>query len=79
LDRRPGEPQSRSGRGGGEKNSQPLPGIEPYNPDRPARSPALNRLSYHGSRGLTYIHIKGIYVMTILITLGDVKLSLCFN
>jgi hypothetical protein len=49
LDRRLGGPQSRSGRGGEEKNSQPPPGIEPYNPDRPARSSALYRLSYHGS------------------------------
>jgi hypothetical protein len=30
LDRRVGGPQSRSGRGGEEKNSQPPPGIEPY-------------------------------------------------
>jgi hypothetical protein len=29
LDRRLGGPQSRSGRGGEEKNSQPLPGFEP--------------------------------------------------
>jgi hypothetical protein len=29
LDRRLSEPQSRSGRGGEEKNSQPPPGIEP--------------------------------------------------
>jgi hypothetical protein len=29
LDRSLGGPQSRSGRGGEEKNSQPLPGIEP--------------------------------------------------
>jgi hypothetical protein len=28
LDRRLGVPQSRSGRGGEEKNSQPLPGLE---------------------------------------------------
>jgi hypothetical protein len=28
LDGRLGEPQSRSGRGGEEKNSEPLPGIE---------------------------------------------------
>jgi hypothetical protein len=49
LDRRLGGSQSLSGRGGEEKNSQPPPGIEPYNPDRPARSPALYRLSYHGS------------------------------
>jgi hypothetical protein len=29
LDRRLGEPQAWSGRGGKEKNSQPLPGLEP--------------------------------------------------
>jgi hypothetical protein len=36
FDRRLGGPQSPSGRGGEEKNSQPPPGIEPQNPDRPA-------------------------------------------
>jgi hypothetical protein len=36
LDRRLGGPQSRSGRCGEEKNSQPPPGIEPWNPDSPA-------------------------------------------
>jgi hypothetical protein len=41
LDRRLGGPQSRTGRGGEEKNSQIPPGIEPWNPDHPARSPAL--------------------------------------
>jgi hypothetical protein len=51
LDRRLGGPQSRCGCGGEEKNSQSPPGIEPCNPDRPARSPALYRLSYHGSLG----------------------------
>jgi hypothetical protein len=49
LDRRLGGPQRRSGRGGEEKNSQPTPGIEPYNPDRPACIPALYRLSHRGS------------------------------
>jgi hypothetical protein len=44
LGRRLGGPQSRSGRGGEEKNSQPPPGNETWNPDRPARSPALYRL-----------------------------------
>jgi hypothetical protein len=47
LDRGLGGPQSRSGRGGEEKNSQLPPGIESQNPDRPARNPALNRLSYN--------------------------------
>jgi hypothetical protein len=37
LDRRLGGPQSRAGRGGEEENSQPTPGIEPYNPNRPVR------------------------------------------
>jgi hypothetical protein len=37
LDRRLGGSQSRNGRGGEEKNSQPPPRIEPLNPDRPAR------------------------------------------
>jgi hypothetical protein len=42
-----GGPQSRSGRGGEEKNFQPPPAIEPQNPNRPAHSPELYRLSYH--------------------------------
>jgi hypothetical protein len=37
MDRRLGEFQSRSRRGGEEKNSQPSPGIEPENPDHPSR------------------------------------------
>jgi hypothetical protein len=48
LDRSLGGPQICSRRGD-EKNSQPPPGIEPYNSHRPARSPALYLLSYHGS------------------------------
>jgi hypothetical protein len=47
LDRRLYVPQSHSGHGGEEKNSQPPPGIEPYNPDHPACSPALYQLSYY--------------------------------
>jgi hypothetical protein len=39
VDRRLGGRQSRSGHGGEEKNSQPPPGIEPSNPDRPVRNP----------------------------------------
>jgi hypothetical protein len=46
LDRRLDGPQNRSGYGGEKKNSQPPPGIEPQNPDRPAHSPAIYRLSY---------------------------------
>jgi hypothetical protein len=44
LDRRLGEPQSRSGGGGEEKNSQPPLGIEPYNPDGLVLRPGLYRL-----------------------------------
>jgi hypothetical protein len=49
LDRRLGGPQSRFGRGDEEKNCQASPGIETYNSNRPARRPALYRLSCHGS------------------------------
>jgi hypothetical protein len=38
LDRRLGGSQSRSGRGGEEKNIQPPPEIEPYNSERPTRN-----------------------------------------
>jgi hypothetical protein len=38
LGRRLSGPQSRSGRGGEEWNSQSLPGLEPQYPDLPARS-----------------------------------------
>jgi len=43
----PGAEQLLSGRGGEEKNSKPLPILEPA--DRPDRNPALYRQSYHGS------------------------------
>jgi hypothetical protein len=58
-----GGPQNRSGRGGEEKNSQPLPGIEHQNPDRSARSPALYRLSYHGS---TWVRKQNKYKVGVL-------------
>jgi hypothetical protein len=38
LDMRLGGPQSRSGKGGEEKNSKSQPGIEPQNPDHPVCS-----------------------------------------
>jgi len=54
--------QSRSGRGGKEKNSQPLPGQKP--PDNPSRNPPLNHrpipaLSY---LFICFIHLS-IYVL----------------
>jgi hypothetical protein len=57
LDRRLGGPQSRSGRGGEEKNSQHPPGIEPYKPDRPAHNSTLCLLSY---RGFPYTSLHGL-------------------
>jgi hypothetical protein len=50
LERRLGGPQSRSGRGGEEKHSQPLPRIELHNLILLARSQSLYRLSYPGSK-----------------------------
>jgi hypothetical protein len=51
LDRWMGEPQSRSGHGVEEKNSQPPPGFEPRSSNRSARSQSLYRLRYLGSYG----------------------------
>jgi hypothetical protein len=45
LDRRLGGPQSCSGHGGEEKNSQSPPRIEPQNPDCPARSKKESKLN----------------------------------
>jgi hypothetical protein len=44
LDKRLGGLQSRSGHSGEEKNYQPPPGIEPYNPDRPVRSLQVHQI-----------------------------------
>jgi hypothetical protein len=46
LDRRLGEPQSLSGRGDEEKNSQSLPGFEPRSSDCTVHSQPLYRLSF---------------------------------
>jgi hypothetical protein len=59
LDRRMCGPQIRSGRGGEERNSQPLPGTEPYNPDRAARS--LVASSYHGSSINMHVSVITMY------------------
>jgi hypothetical protein len=44
LDRRLGEPQSLSGRGGEEKNSQPLPGLPIIQPAAQRYTTELSRL-----------------------------------
>jgi hypothetical protein len=76
LDRRLGRPQSRSGRGGEDKNSQTSPGIEPWNHDRPARSPALYRPSYHGSTVKTnYIERQSDVTKTVTCILEE----LCYK
>jgi hypothetical protein len=48
LDKRQGGPQSRSGRGDEEKNSQHP--AENRTPDRPVRNQSLYQLSYPGSQ-----------------------------
>jgi hypothetical protein len=57
LDRRLGGSQSRSGRGGEEKNSEPPPGIEPQNPDRPARYIYICIWNIYTSGGLCTLQI----------------------
>jgi hypothetical protein len=64
LDRRLGGPQSRSGRGGEEKNSQPAPGLEP--PIHPARSPTVYHCAIPASPRyetgiLTTTHQRSMY------------------
>jgi hypothetical protein len=63
LNRRLGGPKRGSGRGGEEKNSQPLPGLEP---------PMIKLVAYRYTTELSWLldlhNIK-----------GKVKLSLCFN
>jgi hypothetical protein len=56
LDRRLGGPQSRSERGGEEKNPQPLPGIEP-----PTIQPVAQRCTTELSRPLVYKIVSKIF------------------
>jgi hypothetical protein len=74
-DRRLGEFQNRSGRGGDEKNSQLPLGIGTYYPDHPARSPALYRLSYHGSL-VSKISTLSIINSQAVKTYGEVEVQL---
>jgi hypothetical protein len=66
LNRRLGESQSRSGRGGEEKNSQPLPGFEPpiIQPVAQRYTTELRRLS---GVNLTFL-IAIIIIIIIIIT-----------
>jgi hypothetical protein len=57
LDRRLWEPQSRSGHGGEEKNSQPLPGLEP-----PNVQPVAQRYTTELSRILFYVAFLVVYL-----------------
>jgi len=54
-DRMLSEPQSRSGDGGEEKNSQPPPGIEIPNPDRPAQLTVSNMITVRKGLYMTYL------------------------
>jgi hypothetical protein len=73
LDRRVGRPENRSGRGGEEKKSLTLPGIEP----RPSRS------CKHGNEPLGFIKdaplLEQLRHYQLLKVKVKVKLSLCFN
>jgi hypothetical protein len=55
LDRKLGGPQSRSGRGGEEKNSQPLPGLEP-----PIIQPVAQRYTTEHSRLQKLVEVSNI-------------------
>jgi hypothetical protein len=67
LDRRLGEPQSRSGRGGEEKNSQPLLGLEPPNIQSIAQryNSELSRLLVKFVRDSFKAAISRLYVMSL--------------
>jgi hypothetical protein len=45
------------------KIPSPPAGIEPYNPDCPARSPELYRLNYHGSESEYKAMLKGYRII----------------
>jgi len=63
MDRRLLGPQSRSGHGAEEKNSQPPPGFEPRSTDRPARRQCAHT---HARAKMTRNKIKqGIYNISI--------------
>jgi hypothetical protein len=62
-----GGPQSRSGRGGEEKNSQPLPGLE-----HPIIQPTITKTESMSS-------IDGIYLPESLLCARKVEVKLFFN
>jgi hypothetical protein len=61
LDRRLSGPQSRSGDGVEEKNSQPTPGFEPRSSNCPARSQSLYRLSYADCKYIILLIVECTY------------------
>jgi hypothetical protein len=66
LDRRLGGPQSRSERGVEEKNSQPLPVLEPRSFDHPARSQSLYQLSYSDYLLISTAIVKDSFIFILL-------------
>jgi hypothetical protein len=61
LDRRLGGLQSRSGRGGGEKNSQALPGVEP-----PIFQPAAHRYTTEHDTNGSEFHVSYITLLRLI-------------
>jgi hypothetical protein len=62
LDRRLGGPQSRSGHGGEEKNSQPPSGIESLNPDCPCSLKIDNTTHIENTlKRAEQVYIKKVY------------------
>jgi hypothetical protein len=67
LDRRLGGPQSWSGCGGEEKNTQPLPGLEPpiIQPVAQRYTTELSRLSVHRNEKYILLRTKFLYMRKI--------------
>jgi hypothetical protein len=79
LDSRLGGPQSWSGRGGEEKNSQPPPGIETWNPDRTPRSPKWPLSRPSQISGNTYCTVEIVKVLVMYFSPSLLCLNTCFT
>jgi hypothetical protein len=74
LDRRLGGPQSRSGRGGEEKNFQHSPGNEPRSSDRP---PVASRYTDWAIAAHQYPELISQYGLVYEMLIGEIDCSLC--
>jgi hypothetical protein len=76
LDRRLGGPQCRSGQGGEEKNSQPLPGLEPsIQPVAQRYTAELTRLLLYSNNSQIFLH----HVSVILLESQHTPISLLYS